>query len=234
MKKIFIISILALSVVALSGCRKTTNTAANMPEYMSGNYSKQQHYLSIRGKGLTQMPDICADITTGNLLDDIRFIDLGDNQITSISADYSCLGNLQELNLSYNKLSSIKNLDKLKFLSKLELHKNEITSADGLEKLSTLKTLNLGYNQISDISALKNLKNLTTLELQQNQISDISPLSALTNLETLKLEYNQISDESQLKIFEYLNNLKWISLGMNQLPQDKVKALQDKINPAQQ
>jgi Leucine-rich repeat (LRR) protein len=234
MKKSLIISILAISIVVLSGCQKTTSTTATMPEYMSGNYDAKTHMLTLREKWLTQMPDICADITTGNMLYDIRFIDLWNNQITSINADYSCLWNLQELNLSYNKLSLIKNLDKLKFLSKLELHKNKITSADWLEKLTRLTNLNLWYNQISDISALKTLKNLNTLELQQNQISDISPLSALVNLETLKLEFNKIADESQLKIFEYLKNLKRISLWMNKLPQDKVQALQDKINPIQQ
>jgi protein phosphatase 1 regulatory subunit 7 len=97
------------------------------------------------------MPDICADITTGNMLYDLRFIDLGDNQITDINADYGCLGNLQELNLSYNKIKNIKNLENLSFLKKLELHKNELTDVAGLEDLTSLNELNLGYNQITSV-----------------------------------------------------------------------------------
>jgi len=234
MKKSLIIIILTVSIIVLSGCQKTANTTATMPEYMSWNYNAKYHQLTLREKWLTQMPDICWDIQDKKTLDDIRSIDLWDNQISSINADYACLANLQELNLSYNQISKIKNLDKLSFLSKLELQKNKLTSTDWLEKLSSLKDLNLWYNEISDTKALFGLTNLVSLQLQHNQISDISNLSNLFNLETLKLEYNQISDETSLTTISNLPNLKRISLGWNQLAEDKVKALQDKINPAQQ
>jgi internalin A len=231
MKKSLIISILTVSIIVLSGCQKTSNTTTTtMPEYISGNYDAKMHTLTLREKWLTTMPDICKDIKDQKTLDDIRSIDLWNNQISSINADYSCLSNLQELNLSYNQISSIKNLEKLKFLSKLELQKNRLTSTKWLEKLSTLKELNLWYNEISDLMWLSNLSNLQQLELQHNQISDISRISKLVNLETLKLEYNQISDVNQLGFVVKLKNLKRLSIGENKLPEDKVVMLQNQIN----
>lgn len=231
MKKVFIISALALSIFALSWCNKTSNSS--IPDYMSWNYNAQYHHLDLRAKWLSQMPDICWDIKDQKMLDDIRAIDMWDNQITSINSDYKCLANLQELNLSYNQISKIQNLDNLSFLSKLELQKNKLTKTDWLEKLSTLQELNLWYNEISDIKSLFALTNLRDLQLQHNQISDISSMSNLFNLESLKLEYNQISDEKSLTTISNLKNLKRISLWWNKLPEDKVKALQDKVNPAQ-
>jgi Leucine-rich repeat (LRR) protein len=61
---------------------------------------------------------------------DIWSIDLSNNKITDINADYGCLPNLQEINLAYNQITHIKNLGKLTFLKKLELHKNNITDVD--------------------------------------------------------------------------------------------------------
>jgi len=222
MNKWLLIALLWLSFF-LTACNKTptsTDTTLTgeqqLPTYMSGNYDKVQHILSLRSQNLTGMPSICDDITTGNMLYDIRYIDLGDNQITDINADYSCLPNLQELNLSYNQITDIKNLENLSFLKKLELHKNKITSIKGLNKLTTLNELNLGYNQLTSVKWLEANKNLTTLELQRNLITDIWPLQNLRNLETLKVEYNQISKASQFEaIKEAVKWLKNFSTGGN-------------------
>jgi len=212
MNKLLLVTTLCLSFF-LTACTKTstpTDTTMTgkqeLPAYMSGNYDALQHYLNLRSQNLTQMPDICTDITiypatgtsrAGNILYDIRYIDLGDNQITDINADYGCLPNLQELNLSYNKITSIENLEKLTFLSKLQLHKNQITKIKWLDKLTKLSELNLGYNQLTSVKWLEANKNLITLELQHNQITDIGRLANLRNLETLKVEYNQIKDPIQ-------------------------------------
>lgn len=104
------------------------------------------------------MPSICDDITTGNMLYDIRYIDLGDNQITDINADYSCLPNLQELNLGYNQLTSVKWLEANKNLTTLELQRNLITDIWPLQNLRNLETLKVEYNQISKASQFEAIK----------------------------------------------------------------------------
>lgn len=233
MKKTLITLVSIVSILSLTWCQKKPQTevvAKPIPEYISANYDSEFHSLNLRSKGLTQMPDICSDITTWTMLNDIRAIDLWDNQITEINSDYSCLPNLQDLNLSFNQISKIENLDKLSNLGRLQLHKNNITKISWLSELKNLMILSLWYNQISKVSWLSELSNLQELELLRNQISDLSRLSDLPNLTSLKLEFNQISDINQLGFVVKLKNLKRLSIGENKLPEDKVIMLQNQIN----
>ena len=52
---------------------------------------------------------------------------------------------MQEINLSFNKIKKIENLDWLTFIKKLDLENNEIEQIDNLDKLMTLIDLHLGY-----------------------------------------------------------------------------------------
>jgi hypothetical protein len=53
------------------------------------------------------------------------------------------LANLEELDLSDNKIEEIKNLEHLSKLKKLNLFRNKIKKLEGLEKLTELKFLDL-------------------------------------------------------------------------------------------
>jgi len=227
MKKIILSSFVLLSLLSLSACSKSTSNMSLWSWYILDNY--YNNHLDLREQNLTQIPSICADITW-DMIYNIWSLDLSNNQLQKINYDLSCLPNLKELNLSYNQISKIQNLDNLSSLSKLELQTNKLTSTKWLQKLSSLKELNLWYNEILDIKSLSNMTNILDLQLQHNQISDISDLSNLSNLESLKLEYNQISDESQLTTISKFPNLKRISLWMNQLPEGKVVELQERVN----
>ena len=61
---------------------------------------------------------------------DIWAVDLADNGITEIDQDLSCLKNLSELYLSFNKITEIKNLSGLTFLKKLDIGNNELTKIE--------------------------------------------------------------------------------------------------------
>lgn len=52
------------------------------------------------------------------------------------------------LDLSFNRITEIKNLDKLVKLEKLYLCANKITKIENLEKLTNLTMLELGDNRI--------------------------------------------------------------------------------------
>ena len=64
--------------------------------------------------------------------------------------------NLQELNLSFNKITEIKGLDKLVNLQKIDLSKNQITEIKAIDNLIILQILNLYNNQITEIKGLDN------------------------------------------------------------------------------
>ena len=123
---------------------------------------------------------------------------------------------LTELDLLGKDLTDedIKDIYKMKKLTKLTLNSNQISDLSVISSLTNLTYLDLLCNQITDISEISNLTNLTELYLGENQISDISALSELTNLTILYLGDNQISDISGLS---KLTNLTWLALYDNQI-----------------
>ena len=104
------------------------------------------------------------------------------------------LTQLEDLNLSINRIGDITPLAQLTKLTKLELWDNQISDITPLAQLTKLTYLSLSDNRISDITPLAQLTKLTYLSLSDNRISDITPLAQLTKLETLYLSENQISD----------------------------------------
>ena len=70
---------------------------------------------------------------------------------------------LLQLFLARNKISEIKNLEKLVNLKKLDFSMNSIIEIKGLEKLINLEYLDLQSNAIKEIKGLENLKKLKYL-----------------------------------------------------------------------
>lgn len=191
-----------------------TNSWKTVPEIITKNFDNKVHHLDLRTKKLSEMPNICEMVSWTNFEYDIWSIDLADNQIIEINSDLSCLKNLQDLNLSFNKIIEIDNLNKLNFIKKLDLWNNQIIKIDNLDNLKTLNDLHLWYNKLTSTSGLERLTNLTSLKLQHNEISDISYLKDLSKLEELKLEFNNLTEES-LKSMLPLKKLKIITVAEN-------------------
>ena len=123
-------------------------------------------------------------------------------------------GKLQCLDLSYNKISRIEQLDSLTKLMSLELWSNQLTSFVGLDKLTNLQSLKLSSNRLMNTEGLDKLTNLKSLELWGNQITSIVGLHKLTNLQSLELNSNQITSIVGL---HKLTNLQSLILSSNQL-----------------
>ena len=122
--------------------------------------------------------------------------------------------NLQDLDLSHNKISCIEGLDKLPELQSLDLSINQLSHIEGLEQLLNLQSLNLGFNQLFRIVGLEQLTKLQSLYLWYNQLSRIEGLEQLPNLQSLNLENNQLTNIEGL---EQLLNLGSLNLRGNQL-----------------
>lgn len=191
-----------------------TWTWSSVDELITKNYIPNFHHLDLRTKWLTSIPDLCKLVKWTKYEYDIWSIDLADNSLISIDNWFSCFKNLQELNLSFNKIAEIKNLNDLTFIKKLDLWNNEITEVKWLDKLKTLESLHLWYNKITDVNNLENLSNLTSLKIQHNNIDNISWLQKLYNLEELKMEFNNLDDED-LKNIKDLKKLKIITVWEN-------------------
>lgn len=178
------------------------------------NYSISTQTLNLWSKRLWKIPDICSMVKWTTYQDDIWNLDLSNNWIEFIDQDLSCLWNLWTLDLSFNLINKIENLDKLTFLNKLDLSKNKISEIQWLDNLNRLQDLHIWYNKVISASWLEKNTNLVSLKLQHNLINDLSWLKNLTNLEELKLEFNDL-EENDLKSIQNLKKLKIITIWEN-------------------
>ena len=124
------------------------------------------------------------------------------------------LKHLQQLNLSFNKITEIANLDKLTKLQYLDLRDNQIWEIAKLSKLSNLRQLTLSNNKITDIANLGGLTNLQQLGLSSNKITAIANLDKLPNLQDLYLSGNQITAIDNL---DNLPDLQQLDLNYNKI-----------------
>jgi hypothetical protein len=107
----------------------------------------------------------------------LEVLDLSYNLISRVENLQFCYC-LVQVNLSHNRIRSVQNtvetFGNLKFLN---LSGNELESALGLEKLLGLERLDLSDNQLLqpiDVQHLQSLPNLTNLELRGNPLAAIS------------------------------------------------------------
>lgn len=171
-----------------------------------------------------------------------------DNELTQITRNtFNGLGNLKELNISWNRLSSIQNdaFQMLHNLEELDLSANEINELNentfnGLNNLKVLKLysnridkidensfdcldklekLHIGKQRLKELNAnvFNKLCNLKELSLRENMLSSIDNL--FNNLYSLKRLNLQNNNINfiDLKTFNNLTNLKLLNLSSNQM-----------------
>jgi len=159
-----------------------------------------------------------------NIPSDVKNLDLSFNLIRHIE-NIESLNSLENLYLVQNKIKEIGILKK-KDLKMLELGGNRIGSiGDDLNGCPNLCELYLGQNKISRIEGLNHLVNLKIISLQSNRITKIEGLDCLVNLEELYLSHNGIQVMEGLKKNE---KLKILDLGNNRI--EKLENLQTQTN----
>ncbi len=124
----------------------------------------------------------------------ITDFDCSHNQLTSLF-EYnmsSLLGNLKNLNCSYNQLATL-SVSGLSSLESLNCSNNKLNSngfySSGCTALSELDCSN---NQFSGFDA-SHLSNLTYLDFSNNQLNNIT-VSSNSKLQTLKVQYNKLTN----------------------------------------
>ncbi|KXJ22637.1 leucine-rich repeat-containing protein 61 [Exaiptasia diaphana] len=95
-------------------------------------------------------------------LESIHHLDLSDMGIQDLSIVGNCAG-MVYLNLSHNRIKSLKPLGDLKLLERLDVSCNNISALDGISDLEGLISLNLAGNMIMSIEDLKCLSKLSKL-----------------------------------------------------------------------
>ncbi|XP_043078490.1 nischarin isoform X1 [Puntigrus tetrazona] len=121
-------------------------------------------------------------------------LDMSRNFIRCIDESVKLIPEVEFLDLSYNKLSLVENLQHLYNLVHLDLSFNKLTVLEGVHtKLGNIKTLNLSGNQLETLSGLSKLYSLVNLDLSSNrlaQLDEIKNIGTLPCLEKLSLNNN--------------------------------------------
>uniref|UniRef100_A0A8C2GC83 Nischarin n=1 Tax=Cyprinus carpio TaxID=7962 RepID=A0A8C2GC83_CYPCA len=121
-------------------------------------------------------------------------LDMSRNFIRCIDESVKLIPEVEFLDLSYNELSLVENLQHLYNLVHLDLSFNKLTVLEAVHtKLGNIKTLNLSGNQLETLSGLSKLYSLVNLDLSSNrlaQLDEIKNIGTLPCLEKLSLADN--------------------------------------------
>eukprot|EP00039_Didymoeca_costata_P000583 m.46317 g.46317 ORF g.46317 m.46317 type:complete len:1012 (+) comp10359_c0_seq1:218-3253(+) len=126
----------------------------------------------------------------------------------------SSLANLRTLSLHRNELTSMEGLEHLTQLEELDLSSNKIIKIQGLSTLANLRYLNLASNKITTISGLESLVQLARLNIAFNSIKRVEGLGKSQSLQELDLRGNAIAFYKDIQALAYLPSLRTLSLGV--------------------
>ena len=204
------------------------------------------------GKLVAKISTSCAP---DNIEDDVWSFDVYDDHLVMCLSE--CLkkdDTLQELNLSYNKITSegakmiAEAINVNKILKKLDISHNSISDdgaaaiSDGLKCNISLQELNMSYNKITSEGAkmigeaIKVNKTLKKLHINGNSISDdgaaaISDgLKCNISLQELDMSYNKITSEGAKMIGETIKvnkTLQKLYIYINSISDDGTAAISD-------
>lgn len=154
-----------------------------------------------------------------NGLDQLEYLDMGNNKIQSLNSlqslyrlkkvflwqnkiqslkEITGLTHINHLDFSRNQLEVITGIEKMTNLIRIDFSRNSLRSLVGLETLNLLEVVNLSRNQIQNIQPLTNCNSITNLDLHGNEIHSLAGIEKISGLKRLNLNDNKISDIDEL------------------------------------
>ncbi|XP_047406759.1 leucine-rich repeat and IQ domain-containing protein 1 isoform X3 [Sciurus carolinensis] len=186
-------------------------------------------FLSLRRCGLTSLQSLnnCKNlkyidvqenhIVTINCenLENLCVVLLNKNQLSSFHGLDGCI-NIQNLELSYNKITRIGGLESLKNLQQLIVDHNQLISTKVLCETPTIIYLDCSYNHLTDVEGIENCGLLQILKLQGNYLTELPSLENHVLLRELHLDDNSISTVEGLSSY-WLPLLQNFTISQNSL-----------------
>lgn len=124
------------------------------------------------------------------------------------------LTHLTSLDISGNKLTTLKGLEDAKQLEDLSATDNKLKNIKAIKKTTPLKHLDISGNKLSSLSGIEELKNLAFLSVTDNRLTTLSEVKGLINLETIYASFNKLTTLSGI---ENLVNLGALVVSHNKL-----------------
>jgi Leucine-rich repeat (LRR) protein len=155
----------------------------------------------------------------------LQYLNVSNNQFTTLPAGIEHMVGLTQLNLAGNRLTDLPDtVGGLSRLLQLHLAENRLTRVPAaLSNLTGLRILNLRGNRLTAIpEGLERLRQLVELYLADNQIIIDAPggqrLEAFSALRTLSLNGNPIGMIPPLRNLDHLLHLSLCSTGLSEFP----------------
>ncbi|XP_032914759.1 leucine-rich repeat and IQ domain-containing protein 1 isoform X4 [Catharus ustulatus] len=209
----------------------TTLTLEDLPACSLSTLSECSNLqvLTLRRCGLVALEGLssCKDLKYINVEEnDIQVIDcanlenlciliLNKNCLSSVYGLDGCK-NLQNLELSYNRITRIGGLESLKNLQRLLVDHNQLINTKGLCEVPTLIHLDCSFNHLAQVEGIENCGLLQVLKLQGNNLQELPRLENHVLLRELYLDDNSISSMRMLSLY-WLPLLQILLLSQNRL-----------------
>lgn len=144
-------------------------------------------------KELDVLDNMLNNLTTFAHLTKLYRLNAARNQILGFSCLSTC-DTLLILNISGNKITSLKGVERLVCLTELNCLHNSLTNEVDCSKLKlpNLIKLNLLNNEITLVTSINALPKLVVLNLNENKLTKITCETRHTNLKKLELKFNQM------------------------------------------
>ena len=157
----------------------------------------------LQSLSLTRLRKVCQLSALRNKLEELQ-VPVGQTSFTTIDISFNrfrtfrfgVFSNLQELDISFNKLAALDFFDCLPALKVLKASNNLITSAsvpNGF--VSKIEELDLSRNQLSSLSFMRTFSfpRLEQLSVSYNDLTDLSSLCEFQNLSHFDVSHNRVS-----------------------------------------
>ncbi|CAL5978038.1 Conserved_hypothetical protein [Hexamita inflata] len=154
----------------------------------------------------------CKNFKLQTVPENIQKLFISDCQLKRININH--LQELNELELSQNKIKNLKGIQMLKYLRLLNLEDNKISTIEQIKQLQCIEQLNMNGNLINDIQPICTLTRLRKLYLSQNKIKSINLMQRLYNLQELELRNNQINN---INAIGHLTQLQVLNIAENNI-----------------
>ncbi|XP_041637463.1 nischarin isoform X2 [Cheilinus undulatus] len=173
------------SSLATLSIHRSTETMMSILVPEASEFSQWEAEGAESGCPVTAVIPVWRNLTT---------LDMSHNCISSIDSSVKLIPKVEFLDLSYNQLSTVENLQHLYNLVHVDLSYNSLRILEAAHtRLGNIKTLNLAGNQLDQLTGLTKLYSLVNLDLSHNQLAqleEIRNIGSLPCLEKLNLSSN--------------------------------------------
>ncbi|KAK1147770.1 Protein nud1 [Aspergillus melleus] len=153
-------------------------------------------------------------------LNGLLSLKLRNNDLTVVDFEGSELTRLQELDLSHNHITSVRDIDTLTSLSTLDLSANQLSELGLSESLLALRSLKLSSNKLHNLDASL-FPSLSLLYVDQNSLTTVSELGQCHNLDVFSAREQMISNDHNAGFFDVdlglVKDIRKVFLSSNKL-----------------